>query len=286
MAVNGMMAPGEEHGHDHMAGTPTPQEVDAAIAAATATLGFDPRADLFALLGGQYVAFASLPTFSIHGAALDGAAAVPTTVAARLAETARKLAEQIDQAEPNADVTVRRIGGDTVYVVANTEDRNSPPLAFGVIDGRALVGTIGGVEELAATPGSSLADDLQFQMVMGLLPSDYYQVSYVNIGQAIDNLSGLIGSLQPTPAPDADLACADYPDQASAQAALDADSAAHADLDRNGNGQACEDAFGTPTASTLAPTGNLGNIRALASASFHRGDAIGSTMILYIAGGE
>ena len=46
------------------------------IATAAATLGFDPRSELFDLLGGEFIAFSSFPTFDMNGFGLDAVAAV------------------------------------------------------------------------------------------------------------------------------------------------------------------------------------------------------------------
>ena len=45
-------------------------------------------------------------------------------------------------------------------------------------------------------PVCSLADDPQYQAVMDLLPTEYYQVEYVNIGQAIDVVTAMMGAME------------------------------------------------------------------------------------------
>ena len=59
-----------------------------------------------------------------------------------------------------------------------------------------VVGTGGGIEDLVTEPAASLADDPQFQAVMDVLPSEYYQVSYVDIGQAVDVLTAMLGAIK------------------------------------------------------------------------------------------
>ena len=97
----------------------------------------------------------------------------------------RKIAAAIERADGEVDVSVREVDGDTIYVVSDPEMAEGPSLEFGVVDDQAVVGTGGGIEDLVTEPTASLADDPQFQAVMDVLPSEYYQVAYVNIGQVV-----------------------------------------------------------------------------------------------------
>jgi hypothetical protein len=265
-------------GDEAMTAMPTAEEIEAQIAEASAELGFDPRTDFVDLLGNEFVAFADLPNFAFDGFSWDAVAAIPTVDPDALAETTRKLAAWIDRSQSNVDITVRREGDDIVYVVTDTENEDTPAVEFGVVGGDLVVGTGGGINQLAATPTSALADDPQFQAVMDELPAEFYQVGYVDIGQAIDLVSMFIGMIEGAPSPDADPACADFASQEEAQTAYDEDQVANAGLDLDFDGLACEDAF----PAQMAAAGSLGNIRALGWVSFQRGDAAGSSAILYI----
>jgi hypothetical protein len=240
LAVNGDMA-GENGQYGKHNQLPTEQEMEEEIATAAATLGFDPRSELFDLLGGQFIAFSSFPTFNMNGFGLDAVAAVATTDAGTLNETTRKIAAAIERSDTGADVSVRNLDGDTIYVVTDPEMAKGPSLEFGVVDDRAVVGTGGGIEDLVTEPGASLADDPQFQAVMDELPDEYYQVTYVNIGQAIDVVTAMLGAMNES---------------------------------RTG-----EAAVATPGPAAGSPA----NIRALGAVAYQRGEAAGSSMILYIA---
>ena len=280
LAVNGEMEGQEWENGGGMNQLPTEEEMAEEIATATATLGFDPQADLFALLGGEFIAFSSFPTFAMNGFGLDAVAAITTSDPDTLAETMRMIAAFIDRADSEADVSVRQQNGDTVYVVSDPETAEAPSLEFGVVGDQAVVGTQGGIEALGTEPTSSLAGDAQYQDVMSSLPSEFYQVTYVDTGQVIETLSGMFGAMNGSQAIDADLACTDYADQESAQTAYDADQVDNANLDLDFDGQACEDAFG---AGAGGAAGSHANIRALAAVSYQQGDAAGSSVILYIA---
>jgi hypothetical protein len=240
LAVNGDMA-GENGQYGKHNQLPTEQEMEEEIATAAATLGFDPRSELFDLLGGQFIAFSSFPTFDMNGVGLDAVAAVATTDAGTLNETTRKIAAAIDRSDTGADVSARNVDGDTIYVVTDPEMAKGPSLEFGVVDDQAVVGIGGGIEDLVTEPAASLADDPQFQAVMDELPDEYYQVTYVNIGQAIDVVTAMLGAMNES---------------------------------RTG-----EAAVATPGPAAGSPA----NIRALGAVAYQRGEAAGSSMILYIA---
>jgi hypothetical protein len=239
-AVNGEMA-GEEWQGGKLNQLPSEEEIDEQIATASAALGFDLRSELFDLLGGEFIAFSSFPTFDMNGFGLDAVAAVTTTDPDTLAETARTLAASIERAGSEADVAARDVDGDTIYVVSDPEMAAGPSLEFGVLDDQAVVGTEGGIADLVTEPAESLADDPQFQAVMDVLPSEYYEVAYVDIGQVIDVVTAMLGAM-------------DESQPANAGAA-------------------------TPGPAAGSPA----NIRALAAVSYQRGEAAGSSMILYIA---
>jgi hypothetical protein len=243
LAVNGNLADEGSQGGG-LNQLPSEEEIDQEIATAAATLGFDPRSELFDLLGGEFIAFSSFPMLDMSGFGPDAVAAVTTSDPATLTETARKIAASIERAGLGADVSVRDVDGNTIYVVSDPEMAMGPSLEFGVVDDQVVVGTGGGIEDLMAEPTTSLADDPQYQAVMGFLPGEYYQVSYIDIGQAGDVLTAMLGAI--------------------AERALPADA-------------------GVEMPGTATGAGSPANIRALASVSYQRGESAGSSVILYIA---
>ena len=194
-AVNDAMAGGEQAEGHAMMDIPTPEEMEEEIATAAATLGFDPAADLFDLLGYEFIAFSSFPSISFESVGIDAVAAVSTTDPDALAETAEKVAALIDRSGAGVAVSTRSVAGDTVYVVAGPEMEGAPAVEFGVVEDHAVISLGGGIEDLTTEPVESLAQDPQFQTVMGLLPGEYYQAGYLDIGQAIDSIVMLIGMM-------------------------------------------------------------------------------------------
>src|SRR5215213_5664308 len=250
LAVNGDMADGKSQGGLNQ--LPSEEEMEKEITTAAATLGFDPSSELFDLLGGEFIAFSSFPSLDMTGFGTDAVAAVTTSDPETLTETARKIAASIERSGSGVDLSVRDVDGNTIYVVSDPKMKMGPSLEFGVIGDQVVVGTGGGIEELMTEPTASLADDPQYQAVMDVLPSEYYQVSYVDIGQAGDVLTAMLGAIMERVLP------ADAGVEMPSSAAVDA---------------------ATPVPAARSPA----NIRALAAVSYQRGETAGSSVILYIA---
>jgi len=225
---------------------PTEEEMAAEIATAAATLEFNPETDLFDLLGDEFIAFSSFPSIGFEDFGVDAVAAITTTDPDALAETARKTAAWIDRAESSVDIATRSAGEETVYVVTDSEMEGAPGVEFGVVGDQAVIGIGGGVDQLVTTPADALAADSQFQTVMGLLPAEYYQIGYVDIGQAIDPLLMVIGAM------------------GMMDGAEDPDAA---------------------VATPVTASGDPGNIRALGAIAYQQDNVMGASAILYIADG-
>jgi hypothetical protein len=208
LAVNGELD-GDESQGGGMNQLPSEEEMEEEIARAAATLGFDPRGELFDLLGGEFILFSSFPTFDMNGFGLDAVAAVTTSDTDTLNETTRKIAASIERSDLGADVATRDLEGDTIYVVSDPEMDGGPSLEFGVVDDQLVVGTGGGIADLVTEPASSLADDPQYQQVMDVLPGEYHQVVYVNIGQVVDMLTAMLGAMDGSQSADAGVATPD-----------------------------------------------------------------------------
>jgi hypothetical protein len=242
LAVNGAMSGQDELQAGGINQLPGEEEIEEEIATATATLGFDPRSELFDLLGGEFIAFSSFPSLDMNGFGPDAVAAVMTSDPDTLAATAGKIAAAIERSKSGVDVSSRDVDGNTIYVVSDPKMPAAPSLEFGVVNNQVVVGTGGGIEDLVSEPSASLADDPQYQAVMDVLPSEYYQVSYIDFGQLGDVLTAMVQSV--------------------AERAVPADAGVEG-----------------PDASVGSPA----NIRALAAVSYQRGEAAGSSVILYIA---
>ncbi|MCA9880159.1 MAG: DUF3352 domain-containing protein, partial [Thermomicrobiales bacterium] len=169
-----------ETGEEPANALPTAAEVEAEIAQATETLGFNPAADLFDLLGPDYIFFSSFPSF-MGDFSFNAVGAVSTSDAATLAETMGKVAAIIErEGGEDVAVTTRDMDGDTVYSLGDPNDESMPTVDFGVVGDQAVAGVGTGLAQLSATPANALADDPQYQEIMGVLPADYSMVVYLD----------------------------------------------------------------------------------------------------------
>lgn len=275
-------AEGEMGQSGAMNSIPSPEEIDAEIARASETLGFNPAADLFDILGGEYLVFAPFPNISFDNFSWDAVATIQTSDPARLADTMMKIANLAKNGGEGASVTVRSLGSDTLYKLADPENPGTPSIEFGVLGDRAVAAFGDGVASLDTPPDAPLADDAQYQEVMGFFPEEFAQVTYIDFSQAAGPLMMLTGQFETAGVSDADVACLDFEDQATAQSAYDEDPIAQMDLDRDFDGTACEDAFVTTEATPIAESGSLANIRAFATVTYRDGDFMASDALLYI----
>lgn len=194
-AINGSMA--DEMGDDDaMHALPTREEMDAEIAAANEKVGFDLQADLFDLLGNEYRFFVNFPAFGGSTLGIDGVAAISTTDPAALATTLEKVVGLIEKDAPDASIAVQTDGGNTLYEISDPEDTSVPSVSFGIVGDQAAVGVGNGIEQLTTPQSPSLADDEQFQSVMSTLPTDYYEVFYVDLSKLAPMMSMMMGGLE------------------------------------------------------------------------------------------
>lgn len=272
----GMGEPGD------MDSLPTAEDIDSEIAKASETLGFNPATDLFDLLGGEYLVFAPFPTISFDAFSWDAVATVQTSDPSRLAETMMTIANMAKNEGDGASVTVRTLGTDTIYKLADPENPGSPSLEFGVLGDRVVAAFGNGVASLDTPPDATLADDAQYREVMGFFPEEFAQVTYIDISQAAGPLMMLTGQFQTAGISDADVACLEYENQQAAQFAYEEDPIALMDLDLDFDGTACEDAFAVAGATPVTEPGSLANIRAFATVTYQDGEFMASDALLYI----
>lgn len=192
VAVNGAAMGEGWEGGPMMTAPPTAEEVQREIEQASATLGFNPQTDLIDLLGDEFIVFAGLPSISMGGFGWDAVAAITTTDEAALAETAQKIADQIERAGDDVGLSTREVDGGTVYVTGIPDMDEAPALEFGVVDGQLVFGSGSGIDDLVGDPDTSLAADEQFQEVMATLPSEAYRIGYVDLAQLVDLVNALM----------------------------------------------------------------------------------------------
>ena len=146
-------------------------------------------------------------------------------------------------------VTSEVVDGATLYTATSGEGAAAIRFTYGIVDDQLLIGLGDSVQTFLDGTDASLADDPQFQetfAALGVAP-DEGAVVYLDLATLLplvqagsELLAGTDGG------PDADPACEEYDSQADAQAAYDEDPFEQSSLDQDFDGEACEDAFGTP----------------------------------------
>jgi len=258
----------------------TPEYQEAQLAEAENVLGFNLRDDFTDLLSGEYGLGIGAPQMGGSAFGIDLIVALGTTDPDALSETVQRIARQVEGAAGGA-LSARQEGEDTVYVIQDPNATGVPAFEFGVVDDEFLAGTDTGIESYQQGPAEPLADDEQFETVMGLLPEDGYQEAYVNLGQIIELALAFTGTGAMGATQDADISCAEYADQDEAQAALEEDPLENAALDSDFDGEACEDFFGAT--GTPVAAGGPQNVRALGIVAWEREGKQGSSTLLYVA---
>ncbi|HEU5434504.1 MAG TPA: DUF3352 domain-containing protein, partial [Thermomicrobiales bacterium] len=223
----------------------SPAYIEQQIAQATQTLGFNPRDELFGQFQGEYVFAVGAPSFGAGGFDLAAIFATelgdPSKVQPSIDKLARLIGSLAIKNSTTTTIAERQVGADKVYSIKDSAMPNLP-VEFGIVNGHFVVGIGKGVDEFASGATSNLASSSQYQQVMALLPSDHFAVSYIDLKQIV-TLATAFSGMGGAATRDANAACGNFPDQAAAQAAYDADPMTNMDLDQNFNGQACEDFF-------------------------------------------
>jgi hypothetical protein len=280
-AINGAMGTTEEP--PEVTDMFSEEYIEEQFAAAEQVLGFDLRADFFDLLGGEYGLAFNFPNMMSGGFDVDAVFVTGVDDAGTISESLAKIVNLIKSMGDAVDVSTRQVEGSPVYVIQDPNSTETPSFEFGVVGEELIMGVGSGLDDAVNGPATSLADNEQYQEVLGTLPDEYSQVVYFDISQIVPFFMMMSGS-GGADIVDADPACADYETQEAAQEAYDDDPFENSALDQDFDGEACEDFFApaTPEAET-APTGSLEALKAFAAVSYLDGDIYGQSAILFIA---
>lgn len=172
---------------------PNPADMQRQLALAERVLGFNLQSGLIDLLGDHFLLYSSVPRVSPAGMGLDAAVAIETTDPATLSANIAKIVKWAGRVKRGM-ISERSIDSNAIYAVSDPSNTGVPPIEFGVIGNYLVAGTGSGVDHLVM-PGAPLADDPQYQAVLAELPETYQQLTYVNVGQGSDLLTGLFAQL-------------------------------------------------------------------------------------------
>lgn len=240
--------------------TPTPDEsADAFIARQyqelASLIGVNLQTDLLDQLSGEYGAWVRAdPAAGAVEALFASGVTDPGVVVNALSQLALLV-----QGGGGGEtvVTTRTVDGSTVNVIET--EPGAPPIEYGVVGDRLLIGVGDAIDTDADGPAAALADAGPYQDAVAALPDvNAYATVYVDLAQVVPLLAGAADSSDgmgmglgaEDGGEDASESCADFASQEEAQAAYDANEPGTFDLDQDFDGIVCEDYFGasTPTA--------------------------------------
>ena len=234
-------------------------------------LGFNLLDDFFGQFAGETAFALTFPNLMAMGSlSVDTVFVTELEDSAPVAESVDTLVRMVSSmAGDELPVTTRAVGDDTVYVLGDPATTGIPAFEVGVVGDQLVIGTDTGVAGFLDGPETALADDAQYQEVLGLLPGDnYFQVGYIDLTDIIPTVVALSGMSDSgaSSIEDADPACLEFDTQADAQAAYDEDPFENSNLDQDFDGQACEDFF-NPAPAVATPAPPAGGVEALEAAA-------------------
>ena len=270
------------------AGVSAEEFVDQQYAEAAETLGFNLKTDFIDQMVGEFGLALRVSNFldpngigAIFVSGVDDEGAVTDVLSKASVLLTAGLGDST-----TTTYTTRDLDGDRINVIEDTSTGFPIKVEYGVVGDEFVVGFGSSLDDYVAGATDTLADNPQYQAVMGTLPAENSSITYVDLAQIVAFAEAFLGTTggDDFAVEDASPDCAEYDTQADAQEAYDEDPSGLIELDQDFDGEACEDAFGgaaTPEAAAGPP--DFSAIRALASVQFAGEDGMrGSSSILYI----
>ena len=210
----------------------------------TMLIGFNPQTELLQQFTGEYGMWINV---GADPSSMGGLFTSGVGDAAAVSNALSSVAQLIQGATGGSGGTVatRDVNGSTVNSI--NMGMGVPAIEFGVVDGAMVIGVGSAVDLFAGGASDSLADNGQFNEVMGALPVEHNGSLYVDFAQILPVLQALdtssMGGSSDMAMIDADPTCANYATQEEAQAAYDAFEVGTEYLDSDFDGEVCEDFF-------------------------------------------
>ncbi len=215
---------------------------------AAGVLGFNLKTDFLDQLTGNY-AFALTVSNVFSGVpAINGIVVSDTKDEATITKTVSQIVTLLKSGVgSSATVSTKTVGGSQVTEFDLSSSGVPLKAQIGVVNGQFVIGIGDGLDEYVNGPAKPLADDANYQQVIGALPKDHTSVAYLNIQQLLPLIEG-------------------YMTTASA----------------SGMGSMME-ATPSAEASPAAMLDQYKPLKGIGVVGFNKGEMVGSSMIIYIA---
>lgn len=168
--------------------SPVPLDENEVYDTLAAFFGFNLKTDLFDQLTGAY-SFAVWNLDAANPANINAVLTSDVDDAVAVGDVVDTISNLITvAAQGQVDVTSRPVGDNTVNNVTFPLDDQEMSIDFGMVGDEFMVGLGDGIDTITTPPTETLADTQAFTDAVGLLPTEYQAIYYVNI-QAIQEAS-------------------------------------------------------------------------------------------------
>lgn len=168
--------------------SPVPLDEDEVYDTLAAFFGFNLKTDLFDQLTGAY-SFAVWNLDAANPANINAVLTSDVDDAVAVGDVVDTISNLITvAAQGQVDVTSRPVGDNTVNNVTFPLEDQEMSIDFGLVGDEFMVGLGDGIDTITTPPTETLADTQAFTDAVGLLPTEYQAIYYVNI-QAIQEAS-------------------------------------------------------------------------------------------------
>lgn len=235
------------------AGMLSQTDANAVFEESAAMLGFNLKTDFLDQLVGNY-AFALTVQNVFSGAPVISGILVSdtqdqTTISNSVARISSLLTSTLGS---SATISSKTVGGSKVTEVDLSASGVPLTIDLGVVNKQFVIGIGQGLSEYVNGPSKALADDPNYQAVMGTLPKDHTSVAFLNVPQLLPLVAGYMSMTS-----------------SSGMAGLP--------------GEATPGAMASPEASPAMNVAQLAPLKGIGMVSFNKGDMVGSSTIIYIA---
>lgn len=213
-----------------------------------AMLGFNLKTDFLDQLVGNYAFALTVKDVFSGTPTINGILVSDTKDEATITNAVTRISSLLSSSlGDTAKVSSRTVAGSKVTEIDLSSSGFPLTVQIGLVDKQFVIGIGQGLDEYESGPAKALADDPDYQAVMGTLPKDHTAVAYLNIQQLLPLIEGYMSTMS----------------NAGMAGAYGATPAAQA-----------SPAMGL---SQYAPLKGIGMV------SFNKGDMVGSSTIVYIA---
>lgn len=235
------------------AGMLSQADANAVFEESAAMLGFNLKTDFLDQLVGNYAFALTVQNVFSGTPVINGVLVSDTKDEATIANTATRISSLLTSTlGSSATVSSKTVGSSKVTEIDLSASGVPLKIDLGVVNKQFVIGIGQGLDEYVNGPSKALADDPNYQAVIGALPKDHTAVAFLNVPQLLPLIQGYLQT------------------STSVSGTFVG---------------ATPGAMATPAmeASPAMTTAQLAPLKGIGMVSFNKGDMVGSSTIIYIA---